>query len=136
MLGTRGPTHLNSVNILKYKIKHLNFDLKTHANNLSNANTPNYKSKVSEKFINSLKRKHRSNIGAQLTHHKHIPIASNAHLIKTYKRKDIVEQSPDGNTVNLEQESVESSNINDETQLSVSLYKKLMGMFKFAISGR
>ena len=133
MVAVHSNPYFNPVNILKDHIRHANAASMVVARNISNANTPGYKSEVVEDFKKSLRRKQQQALPVNITHHNHFVLDAINTGFKIYPRKNFREQSPDGNTVSLEQEMQDANEHSQALDLSVSLYKAILRLYKSAL---
>lgn len=104
------------------------------AENVANSSTPGYKARdVAEfSFGDALKQ---AQIGMKVTDSRHIIPASMAGVnAATVKVRDY-DASPDGNTVDVEQDMMKVSQTGVDYQLVTSLYRKITGLFKIALKG-
>ena len=131
-METNGPTGL--LGLVAQKMTYLNQRQAVLAENVANADTPQYQARDLAPFTfgDAMKQ---ANIGMSVTHAGHIIPASmagvNAKTIKT-KNNEIL---PSGNSVDLETEMMKVSQTSVDYQEATSIYKKLIGMFHIALKG-
>ncbi len=104
------------------------------AENVSNANTPDYKQlEVAPLSFDSTL--HKVQMGMAVTDPRHIvPAALRGVNAKTFASKD-VEVSASGNSVDLEKQMMEVSKTGIEYQTVTAIYHKMMGLMKISIKG-
>jgi len=114
------------------------------AQNIANANTPNYSAKTLEKpdfskFMNSSAGSAQSAAGGGLatTHKGHI---SGTHIANNKNGRIVdaesFETSPTGNKVVLEDEVMELTKTGMEYQETTNIYRKMMDMIRTSIGGQ
>lgn len=120
--------------LLTSKMSYLNQKQAIIAENVANADTPNYKQLELKPFSFSSALKQASG-GMSTTDPKHIIPASMAGVnAKTVPSKD-TEVLPSGNTVDVEQQMAEVSKTSMDYQTMTAVYKKMTGLFKISIKG-
>ena len=126
----------NLFSLISEKMEYLTQRQGVIAQNIAQANTPNYKPKDVISFDEVLKKTQsaRSN-GFQLasTNPKHISGSPSASTINIKKVSDIYEVKPSGNAVVLEQQLSNMSDTTAQYQMMTSLYKKTMMLLKAAL---
>ncbi|MGO1117826.1 flagellar basal body rod protein FlgB [Rhodovibrionaceae bacterium A322] len=108
------------------------------AQNIANADTPNYKPHDLKRgsFQETLKQATSQQVGASATHAKHISGSLDSRSdIKSYEVKSKYEVSPTGNAVVIEEQLVNLNKTQMEHTTVTNLYSKYMGMFKTALRG-
>ena len=102
------------------------------AQNVANANTPGFKAKdlAPFSFNDALKE---ASAGMRVTDPRHIVPASMAGVNATTKKAHSFETVPSGNSVELEQQMMQVSEMAVDYQAVTSVYHKIMGLFKTAI---
>ncbi|NDE90117.1 MAG: flagellar basal body rod protein FlgB [Alphaproteobacteria bacterium] len=113
------------------------------AQNIAQANTPNYKPKDIIGFDEVLKKVHfgnsatgSSNFHLATTNPNHVTgvvSGSNNSTFKTQKINDLYEVKPSGNAVVLEQQMSKLSDTTGQYMMMTTLYKKTLGLLKTAL---
>jgi flagellar basal-body rod protein FlgB len=117
------------------------------AENIANANTPNYKPKEIEPFDKVLsstldaqgaKGKSSPNFKMNTTQPGHLngTVATSGGQYKVSAAKDVYEVKPSGNGVVLEQQMTDLAETTGQYQMMTGLYKKSLTLLKTALSGR
>lgn len=133
----------NLFSLLSEKMEYLTQRQGVIAQNIAQANTPNYKPKDIISFDEVLQKTHMSSSGASsvtggfqltTTDPKHVSgnIGSSG-LYKTSKLSDVYEVKLSGNAVVLEQQLSQMSDTTSQYQMMTSLYKKTLGLIKTAL---
>ncbi len=134
----------NLFSLLSEKMEYLTQRQGVIAQNIAQANTPNYKPKDIISFDEVLQKTHMSNGsssvsangGFQLatTNPKHVMgNIGGSGLYKTSKQSDVYEVKPSGNAVVLEQQMSQMSDTTAQYQMMTSLYKKTLGLIRTAL---
>lgn len=105
------------------------------ARNIANADTPDYQAKRVESFANALSHRPRSGPGLRATHDRHISVAPLNRSVRV-ERDEAYEAAPNGNTVILEQQMMQVGQASLEHQTATQVYRKTMGLFRLALTGR
>lgn len=105
------------------------------ARNIANADTPDYQAKRVESFADTLSSGSRSGPGLRATHKRHIAVAPLNRNVRV-EREEAYEAAPNGNTVILEQQMMQVSQASLEHQTATQVYRKTMGLFRIALTGR
>ncbi|HVY12908.1 MAG TPA: flagellar basal body rod protein FlgB [Alphaproteobacteria bacterium] len=103
------------------------------AENIANANTPNYKAKDLVSFESVLANAGGGGIQMAATNAKHLGGLHGNGGFKTAKEKDPYEIKPSGNAVSLEQQMTNLAQTYSDYSMVTSLYHKTMGLLKTAI---
>jgi flagellar basal-body rod protein FlgB len=120
--------------LLLDKMRYLNQKQAVHAENIANSSTPGYKAREIAPFtFNDAMQQ--ASVGMKVTDPRHIIPASMSGSNGSTKVARVTEKSPDGNAVDTEQETTNSSKTNVEYQLITSIYKKMASFFKLALKG-
>lgn len=125
--------------VMKAKMNYLSQRQSALAQNVANADTPDYQARdvipPDFKSIAQGTSKFRSrNLGIAVTNPKHIAGSSaNAAEFAVGKRASTYERNPNGNNVSIEQEMMLISNNQAEYQQVLGLYKKSVDLFKTAL---
>ncbi len=122
------------MDVLIQKMSYLNQKQMVHAENIANASTPGYKARQVAPFTfnDALKQ---ASVGMATTNERHIVPASMSGANAATKIVKSYDSSPDGNAVDVEQESMNSSKTNVEYQMITTVYKKMMSLFRIALKG-
>jgi flagellar basal-body rod protein FlgB len=129
----------NLFSLLSEKMDYLTQRQGVVAQNIAQANTPNYKPKDIISFDEVLQKTQFSNnqgkSGFQLatTNPKHVSGLVGSGLFKTSKLDDKYEVKPSGNAVNIEQQMSQMSDTTSQYQMMTGLYKKTMSLLKTAL---
>jgi len=135
----------NLFSLISEKMDYLTQRQGVIAQNIAQANTPNYKPKDVISFDEVLKKtglSSTSNSSFHLTstNANHLSGSSSAgsssggkSLLRTVKEADVYEVKPSGNAVVLEQQLSQMSDTTAQYQMMTSLYKKTMGLLKTAL---
>jgi len=108
------------------------------AENVSNADTPNYVARDMKPidFENMLAGEGSGNgTGLTLTNARHIPIRASS---EPFEEEDATGEggSPNGNVVSVEQEMIKLSDTQIQYQTATNLYEKAVNMFRTALGSR
>jgi flagellar basal-body rod protein FlgB len=132
-------TNLPLFNIMKNKMEYLSQRQGVLAQNVANADTPDYKARdITEPDFKAMTKNVSRNASLQLpvavTDSKHITGSGHGKKIFAIERKDSTyERNPNGNNVVLEQEMMQISQNQAEYQKVLSLYRKSVELFKTAL---
>lgn len=121
------------MSLLSGKMSYLGQKLTVHAQNVANANTPDYKAKELKPFTSFSEAMDQASNGMKVTDNKHITPASMSGANAGTKKARSFETVPTGNSVDLEQQMMEVSSTTMDYQATVSIYQKMLGMMKSAI---
>ena len=123
--------------ILRTKMNWLQERQHVLAENVANANTPNYQARDLEKVsFGDLVRPPQPTVSANVTHASHIPLkpASPKTPYRIESAPD-TEVSPSGNSVVLEDQMLKISANQADFQAATNLYTKGIGMLRIALGG-
>ena len=142
-------------NTLDKRMSYLSERQKLLAQNIANANTPNYKPREMRNpdFAKALARESRAAGGTRggasgavtagrlqmtVTSANHLQPASLSHAqaFATAKDRRNYETKPDGNAVVLEEQMMKLSQNQSDYSTATAIYSKYIGMMKTALSGR
>ncbi len=126
----------NLFSLISEKMDYLTQRQGVIAQNIAQANTPNYKPKDVVSFDEVLqKTQFANNSGFQLaaTNPKHMMGGTTSGLVRTKKESDLYEVKPSGNAVVLEQQLSQMSDTTAQYQMMTSLYKKTLSLLKTAL---
>lgn len=124
---------LNSIGLFKTaseRMQWLSTRQQVISENIANADTPGYKAKDLEPFEMELSRAR----GLRATHEKHISTSRGGDFA-VREATDHWGESPNGNTVSLEQQTIKASESAEDYQAAVNVYKKSLQLMKMAASG-
>jgi flagellar basal-body rod protein FlgB len=122
------------LSMMKSKLSYMSERQGVLAQNIANADTPQYKAKdVAKPDFNSMASA-AQNLQLRTTNSKHVTGASaGAGTYEVTKRATTNELKPNGNNVSIEEEMANVSDNQAEYQKVLNMYKKTMDMFKIAI---
>ena len=122
------------ISLVSNKLSYLAQKQSVLAQNVANANTPDYKANTLEPFTNFMNRELKGNNDPiKITNNKHIVPASLAGVNSKSQRMDSYETVPTGNSVDLEQQMMEVSKTTVDYQASLAIYQKFTALFRSAI---
>jgi flagellar basal-body rod protein FlgB len=124
---------LNSIGLFRTaseRMKWLSTRQQVISENVANADTPGYKAKEVDPFDIQLSRAR----GLQATHEKHISHSRGGEYA-VREATDHWGESPNGNTVSLEQQTIKAAETAEDYQAAVNVYKKSLQLMKMAASG-
>jgi flagellar basal-body rod protein FlgB len=119
--------------LIVQRMNYLNKKSAVHAENIANASTPGYKAREvvpQQSFRDVL---HQASVGMKVTDPRHIVPGSMSGANVVTKINNKATASPDGNTVQLDQETFANTKTNLEYQMQTSMLKKFMGLFRIAL---
>ncbi len=119
--------------LLSGKMSYLGQKLAVHAQNVANADTPDYKAKALKEFAPFSQVLKETSTGMKVTDSKHIVPASMAGANAGTKRAHNYETVPSGNSVDLEQQMMDVSSTTLDYQATVSIYHKFSSLIRVAI---
>jgi len=120
------------VRLITEKMGYLGQKQAVLAQNIANANTPGYKAKELTPFSFDTILKETQG-GMTVTNANHIIPASMAGVNAATKRTKSYETVPSGNSVDLEQQMMDSSQTAIDYQSMAAVYHKVMGLFRTAL---
>lgn len=126
----------NLFSLISQKMDYLTQRQGVIAQNIAQANTPEYKPKDLISFDEVLKKtQHAGSNSFQLaaTNPKHLVGNTAGGTIRSKKESDLYEVKPSGNAVNLEQQLSNMSDTTAQYQMMTSLYKKSLSLLKTAL---
>lgn len=131
------------VNLMKLKLNYHSQRQGVLAENVANADTPNYLAKdVTVPDFGKLLKEETSQSkmaggmkGLSRTHSGHMNGVGGGNGIETIKRKLTDELNPNGNNVSIEEEMAKVSSNQGEYLKMLNLYAKTISLFKTAIGG-
>lgn len=117
------------------KLSYLTQKQSVLAENVANANTPDYKAKTLESFGSYYDREITSGTteAMKTTDSKHIIPASLSGVNSKKKSMASFETVPSGNSIDLEQQMMEVSKTTIDYQAGLAIYQKFTGLFRTAI---
>ncbi len=119
--------------LMKSAMTHATERQKTYTNNVTNANTPKFKAKEVEEFNLKRSLKGQRRVAAFRTSDMHLEGTVPRSGFKIFKDPIAAEMSPDGNNVNLTEQSLKLSETNNDYQLVTGVYRKISGILKATI---
>jgi flagellar basal-body rod protein FlgB len=131
-------TNLTVFSLMKSKLDYMSERQGVLAQNVANADTPNYKAKdIQAPNFEEMARKSSNPMSRTLpltrTSEKHITPQVAASHFGVEKRKTTDELNPNGNNVVIEEEMMKIGQNQAEYQKVLNLYGKTIGMFKTAL---
>ncbi len=129
-----GFTDTGFVRLMKSKMAYLGQRQSVLAQNVANADTPNYKARdlAPFSFTDALREAH-GGPGMKVTNVSHIVPASMAGVNAASKKMNSFETVPSGNAVELEQQMMEVSKTALDYQTITAVFHKFMGLYRTAI---
>jgi flagellar basal-body rod protein FlgB len=125
--------------VMKSKLGYISARQSVLAQNVANADTPDYKAKdVKEPdfkhIAQSLSRGTAQKLPIQITNEKHMAgSSSSSMMLQAEKRLSTYERNPNGNNVVIEEEMMRVADNQAEYQKVLSLYRKTVEMFRTVI---
>lgn len=106
------------------------------AQNIANANTPNYRSKDVQAldFSKEISRVRQVNMAGTKGNHLSGTVVRPDHRVDEARLKDVYEVNPDGNSVIMEEQIMKVAETQMQHQLTTNIYKKHMQMMRMALS--
>lgn len=121
--------------LLTQKMSYLNQKQGVLAENVANADTPNYKQLELQPFSFADAMQQANTMGMTVTDPRHIIPAGMAGVnAKTLQSKG-TDVTPSGNSVDVEDQMMEISKTAVDYQTMTAIYHKMTGLFKIAIKG-
>ena len=118
--------------LMSEKMSYLGQKQTVLAQNVANANTPNYKAREIEGFTFASALKEAGG-GMKVTSTQHIVPASMAGANAGTQKMRSFETVPSGNSVDMEQQMMEVSKTAVDYQASASIYQKFMSLLRLAV---
>jgi flagellar basal-body rod protein FlgB len=137
-------TNLPMFGLIKERMNWVGQRQQVIAQNIANADTPDYRARDIEKFdFQRTLEEHapsnagRANISMRATHSMHLSgrVESNASAASSTRRNPY-ETAPDGNSVVLEEQMVKMNEAAVQHSAMVGLYRKHLAMIKIVMRGR
>lgn len=100
------------------------------AANIANADTPGYRAREVASFADTYETEH--DTGMRATRAGHISSAGSYRVAVTEDR-NAVNESPDGNTVSLEEEMVNSVEVRRQHDLALAIYKSSLNVLRTSL---
>lgn len=100
------------------------------ATNIANANTPGYRARDVASFSDTYETEHRTAMRA--TRPGHISSAG-SYRVEVTEDKAASSESPNGNTVSLEDEMVKSVQVRQQHDLALAIYKSSLGILRTSL---
>ncbi|MFC4270523.1 flagellar basal body rod protein FlgB [Sneathiella chungangensis] len=122
---------------LTEKMKWLSARQKVLAQNIANADTPNYRARDLKplEFRDMIEGPKEDSVSINRTNKRHIFVEEIA-TYETEINRDVTDVTPTGNAVMLEEEMMKVAETQIQYELTTSLYKKNLGMLKTALGRR
>lgn len=122
------------VGAMKAKLSYLSERQSVLAQNIANADTPDYRARDIEapnfkRMVGTASQK----LPMAITDKQHVSSSGTSMALMPVKRKSTYEQSPVGNNVTVEEEMMYVAENQAEYQKMLSLYRKTIAMFKTAL---
>lgn len=106
------------------------------AQNIANADTPNYAARDLKPFSETYQRLSGSDLAMRATRPQHIE-AADAPVSKESFRVDVNEvTAPNGNSVSLEDQMMRSAQVNSQHNLALGIYQKSLTILRATVSTR
>lgn len=121
---------------LNAKMDYLNERQQVLAQNIANADTPNYQSRDLKEldFSRVLKGVTSSHaITPEITHERHMPSANSLNMLINEEDRYTYEVSPDENGVALEEQMIKANKVAMDYSLMLNIARKQTGMIKTAL---
>ncbi len=120
------------------KMGYLDTRQKVLANNVANADTPNYRSKDLTKvdfgsLLKDITSGDRMNVHLETTDSQHMPDPNNIEKADEMKRRTTYEVAPAGNAVILEEEIIKANQNTMDYNMMTNLYSKHVSMMRTAL---
>ncbi|NUH64979.1 flagellar basal body rod protein FlgB [Sulfitobacter sp. S0837] len=129
-------SNLSILGLASDRMQWLSARQKVTSENIANAATPNYKARDVSSFETMLNGELSRGTGLVTTHDKHLTgVANVTPGVRTMDDRTAANATLDGNTVNLEEQSVRASEISDQYRLAAQLYRKSYDMLTMAVTG-
>jgi len=106
------------------------------AQNIANANTPNYKPEDLKPFTFRDALKDEGGLEMSTTSASHLAPTRSTDPDKARRQKDPYETKPDGNAVVLEEQMKKIGDTSNDYDTALSLYKKQLGMIQSVVRSR
>jgi len=108
------------------------------AQNIANANTPNYRSKELETLDFDRELKHLAPVRMAATAGRHLTgtVTPPEYRVDKVKLRDVYEVNPDGNSVVMEEQLMKLSDNQMQYQLATNIYQKQVKMLRMALGGQ
>ena len=104
------------------------------AENVANADTPEYKARDVSDFAQMIEGATRGR-GPVKTDPRHISASSNGDGVRIEQDRDAWDQKLDGNTVVLEQQTIKSAEISENYRMAAQLYRKGYELLTLSVTG-
>ncbi|MGC9369187.1 MAG: flagellar basal body rod protein FlgB [Paracoccaceae bacterium] len=102
--------------------------------NIANADTPGYRAREVSAFSRMVDSSAQSS-GAATTNARHIGGSERAGNVRVQEDKGAWDQSMDGNTVVLEQQTIKASEVSESYRMAAQLYRKGHELLTLAVTG-
>lgn len=129
-------SNLSILGLASDRMQWLSVRQKVTSENVANASTPNYKARDVSSFETLLNSELSRGNGLVTTHSKHIPgAASGTSGVRTVDDRAAINATLDGNTVNLEEQSIRAAEISDQYRMAAQVYRKSYDLLTMAVTG-
>ena len=129
-------SNLSILGLASDRMQWLSVRQKVTSENVANASTPNYKARDVSSFETLLNSELSRGNGLVTTHSKHIPgAASGTSGVRTVDDRTAINATLDGNTVNLEEQSIRAAEISDQYRMAAQVYRKSYDLLTMAVTG-
>ena len=110
---------------------------KVTSENIANAATPDYRARDVTSFADMLQNRTTAGSGLATTDPRHITGGRTAASgIREVTDQTAMTTKMDGNTVNLEEQAIRSTDISDQYRMAAQLYRKSYDLLTMAVTGR
>ncbi len=120
------------LSLMSQKLSYLGQKQAVFAQNVANADTPGYKAKETVPFTTFAETLKSASGNMSVTNSKHIVPASMTSANAAAKKMASFETVPTGNSVDLEQQMMETSKTAVEYQADASIYHKFLALLRMA----
>lgn len=130
-------SNLPLFNLMKAKLQYSSERQAILAQNIANADTPNYRAKDIKEpdFKRMIEEQSGQQITMSMTHPGHVSNTGGGTRYRVEERASTYEQSPVGNNVVTQEEMMRVAQNQVEYQKVLQMYRKTVSMFKTALGG-
>lgn len=128
------PDSLSFFKIASQRMQWLSVRQEVISENIANADTPGFKAREVSDFSRMVDSSAQSS-GVVTTNVKHIGGAEQAGNVRVQEDEGAWEQSMDGNTVVLEQQTIKASEVSENYRMAAKLYRKGHELLTLAVTG-
>lgn len=129
---------LTIFNLARQRMGYLGERQAVLSHNVANADTPGYKSRDLTKmdFKSVLDRTSSGNVSLAMTNTKHMrPAGAETFGYKVREDQNTFETSPDGNSVQIDEQILKINETAADYQMTVGMYRKMSEMLRLALGG-